>query len=161
MGLSIPVNHPTTLLRPVPELFPLHSSPIMADTEFKSEVTKERDYDPESSSSSGTFHEVKLQRQLKNRHVAMIRYAVSNIFSCSPSIPLVSAVSLAQVLASCTIHSLSIVTFSSLRFVLGNCKLLTKWRSRWYVAPSALLYTPSHPSQRPSPWLHRHGLHLL
>ena len=73
----------------------------MADKGFKPEVSKERDYDAELS-SQGTFQEVKLQRQLKNRHVAMIRYAVSNIFSRSPSIPLVSAVSLAQVLASCT-----------------------------------------------------------
>ena len=113
----------------------------MADTGLKPELSKERGYDAESSQAS--FHEVKFQRQLKNCHVVMIRYALSNIFTPSPSVPLVSAVSLAQVLVSCTIHSLSILTSLSVRLIPGNSKRLTKWRSCRYVAPTALLYTSS------------------
>lgn len=71
----------------------------MAETGFKAEVPKERDYDVESSYEA-SVGEVKLQRQLKNRHVAMIRCVVSNIFIRSPSTPLVSVVLLAQVLAT-------------------------------------------------------------
>jgi amino acid permease len=46
----------------------------VAPKDEKQHVAHGEDYDTESSKN--VFEEVKLQRQLKNRHIAMIRYCI-------------------------------------------------------------------------------------